>query len=100
MNQKEFMDKAELSKQNDQIKILKDSMNKESDQLKLKNKELMNQVDQLKKQLQLMNEKKPDSINQAKPITPKSQTKPIKSDIKTDNVAINLLIERNSIQLH
>jgi hypothetical protein len=84
------MDKEQLSKENDQIKLLKESMNKESDQLKSKNKELMDQVDQLKMQLQLLNEKKLDSINQSKPIIPKSQVKPIKSDLSASDVVISL----------
>ena len=58
--------------------------------MKLHNKELMNQMEQLKIQLQLMNEKKHDSIYQSKPITPKSQIKPMKQDLNISDIAISL----------
>ena len=61
-------------------------MDKESSQLQLKNKELMDQVEQLKMQLQLLNEKKIDSLNQSKPIIPNSQVTPIKPDLNRGDV--------------
>jgi len=89
VKQKELMNQEQLTNQNDQIKQLKDLIEKESIQMKLKNKELMDQMDQLKQQLQLLNEKKQDSLHQSKPITPNSRVKPEKSNLNTEDIAIN-----------